>query len=134
MDTAGRGVVKPASRSFASLSARVAALSRSMRATSLGHHSDTSQTSPGASGENTYPPIASTPLASVMLSHNPASLPPGRRRCGASARWQRRAALASRVALGPPAAAGLPPRPSATTRVPPPSPAATPHSHPGGKA
>eukprot|EP00965_Chrysotila_dentata_P003935 128142-Pleurochrysis_carterae.AAC.1 len=55
-----------------------------MLATSRGHHSATSHTSPGVSAENTYPPTPSTPLASDVLSHTPASLPPGNTRCGAS--------------------------------------------------
>eukprot|EP00965_Chrysotila_dentata_P041951 1391747-Pleurochrysis_carterae.AAC.1 len=55
-----------------------------MLATSRGHHSDTSHTSPGASAVNTYPPTPSTPMASDVLRHTPVSLPLGNTRCGAS--------------------------------------------------
>eukprot|EP00965_Chrysotila_dentata_P048392 1605039-Pleurochrysis_carterae.AAC.1 len=85
IDTAGSGPPPPAPSS-SSRSARVIALRRSMAATSAGHHSDTSHTSPGASAANTYPPTPSTPLASVVhVSAPAASIVAGNRRCGASA-------------------------------------------------
>eukprot|EP00965_Chrysotila_dentata_P125070 4134092-Pleurochrysis_carterae.AAC.1 len=62
METAGSGVRRPASCSSAARSACVATLRRSMHATSAGHHSETSHTTPGASAANTYPPTPSTPL------------------------------------------------------------------------
>eukprot|EP00965_Chrysotila_dentata_P138213 4571631-Pleurochrysis_carterae.AAC.1 len=56
MDTSGRGDARPVSRNPASFSALVAALRRSMPATSRGHHSDTIATPRPARPPRTHIP------------------------------------------------------------------------------
>eukprot|EP00965_Chrysotila_dentata_P014637 484767-Pleurochrysis_carterae.AAC.2 len=76
----------PPAFASASLAVRVIAPRASIVATSGGHHSDTSHTTPRASAANAKPPTPSTPLASVVHTMPPwsSALPDGNRRCGAS--------------------------------------------------
>eukprot|EP00965_Chrysotila_dentata_P048636 1613373-Pleurochrysis_carterae.AAC.2 len=95
---------------------------RQHAATSCGHHSGTSQTTPGMSAANAYPPTPSTPLASVVQTRTPSSAAPGNRRRGASGTPSFARSSASAIPSSasqsacavPPAAALTSPRPPAS--------------------
>eukprot|EP00965_Chrysotila_dentata_P168657 5570050-Pleurochrysis_carterae.AAC.1 len=64
IDTVGSVPSAPCEAASAARSARVMAPRASMSATSCGHFSDATHTTPGSSAAKTYPPTPSTPLAS----------------------------------------------------------------------